>query len=55
MANNYGYAAATDLTLTNQTPIESQLITRQHSDAQHGGLPIHGDTAGANPIFGLAA
>jgi hypothetical protein len=42
------------LTLTNQAAIEANLVRVRHARAEHSGLPVDGDAAGANPILGLA-
>jgi hypothetical protein len=53
MADECGGAAAR-LALADEAAIKAQLVGGQHAHAQHGGLAIDCNPAGADPVFSLA-
>jgi hypothetical protein len=41
--------------LANQTAVETDVIGRAYSDTENGRFTVDGDSAGADPLFNLAA
>ncbi len=49
------YLARGDFMPVDEAPIESQVVDTAHASAQHCGLAVHGEAAGADPVLCLAA